>query len=53
MDYLILTVRIGLMLTGVAVWVLITAIVFSVMGYYIRTWHGWKKISDWWQFTLS
>ena len=49
MEGLILIIRIGLMLTGIAVWVLISAIVFGIVGYRIRTWDGWQRIRDWWR----
>jgi hypothetical protein len=51
MDSIILIIRTGLMLTGIAVWVLILAVVGGVAGNRVRTWDGWQKIKDWWWVT--
>ena len=38
-----------LLLTGLAVWVFIMAIVCGFLAYKIRTWSGWKRLSAAWK----
>jgi hypothetical protein len=48
MDIVILIIRLGLMITGLAVWVIVLAFFFGFMAHIIRCWSGWGKIRDWW-----
>ena len=42
-------IKIVLILTGIAVWSVILAIVAGVAGYYIRGWRGWKWMKKVWK----
>ena len=48
MDALIFIIRTGLILTGVAVWVFVLAIMGGFMAHLVRTWKGWETVSSWW-----
>ena len=48
MDTLIFIIRTGLILTGVAVWVFVLAIMGGFMAHLVRTWKGWETVSNWW-----
>ena len=41
-------IRICLMLTGIAVWVLVLSVTCGIAGSKIRLWDGWERIADWW-----
>jgi|FLOH01.1.fsa_nt_gi hypothetical protein len=46
-------IKIILMVSGVAFWVLILAVVGGVIGSLIRIWDGWQKIKNWWWVTTG
>lgn len=48
MDGLILTIRLVLMITGLAVWAFGLGLLLITGVYFVKNWYGWQRVRDWW-----